>query len=147
MYRVIMSMRQLLLAFAAALILTGCGGAADPPAGGMAATRASVVSSSGVHTFTGLRAEYAVSRTAAGWNVVDLARGGAITAVGPNARLRFADSSLALDLEGTAGQIYRLYRAAFARTPDAQGIGFWIDARERGVSLDAIADGFVRSAE
>jgi len=143
-----MSLRQLLLAFAAALVLSGCGGASDEPApsGGMSATRASVTSST-VHTFTGLRAEYAVAKTATGWSVVDLARAGAITMVEPNARLRFADSSLALDLEGSAGQVYRLYQAAFARTPDAAGIGFWIDALERGVSIDAIADGFVRSAE
>lgn len=142
-----MIFRHLLLAFAAAIALVACGGGADDPAqsAGMAATRANVVS--GLHTFPGLRAEYAVARTAAGWNVVDLARGGAVTAVAANARLRFADSSLALDVEGIAGQVYRLYQAAFARTPDPAGVGFWIDALERGTSLDAIAVGFVASAE
>lgn len=145
-----MQFRRLLLAFAAALVLSGCGGPADEPArsGGMAATRASVTSSaSKLFTFTGLRAEYTLARTATGWNVVDLARAGAITTVPENARLRFADSSVALDLEGRAGQVYRLYQAAFARTPDPAGIGFWIDALERGVSIEAIADGFVGSDE
>lgn len=142
-----MLFRQLLLALAAAIALAGCGGSAEDPvqSAGMAATRANVVS--GLHTFPGMRWEYTVARTATGWNVVDLVRGGAVTTVPANARLRFADSSLALDLEGNAGQVYRLYQAAFARTPDQAGVGFWIDALERGTSLDAIAAGFVASAE
>lgn len=142
-----MLLRHLLLAFVVAIALAACGGAGEDSvqSAGMAGTRANVVSSQ--HTFPGLRAEYAIARTATGWNVVDLVRGGAVTQIGANARLRFADSSLALDLEGTAGQVYRLYQAAFARVPDAAGVGFWIAALERGTPLDAIAEGFVRSDE
>ena len=33
-------------------------------------------------------------------------------------RLDFSDAHLAFDVDGNAGQIYRLYKAAFARTPD-----------------------------
>lgn len=62
-------------------------------------------------------------------------------------RLRFADTSMALDVDGVAGQVYRLYQAAFDRAPDVQGLGYWIDAGDRGVSLAAVAQGFIDSME
>ena len=34
---------------------------------------------------------------------------------------------LALDINGTAGQVYRLYQAAFDRKPDLVGLGYWIE--------------------
>jgi hypothetical protein len=62
-------------------------------------------------------------------------------------RLLFADGALALDVNGNAGQAYRLYEAAFNRTPDSVGVGFWTTMLDRGVSLETIADAFVNSAE
>lgn len=40
-----------------------------------------------------------------------------------------------------------LYEAILGRTADADGLKFWFDAADRGVSLDSIANGFVNSAE
>jgi hypothetical protein len=62
-------------------------------------------------------------------------------------RLDFVDGVLALDLEGNAGQAYRIYQAAFARTPDDAGLGYWIDSMDSGVSLYAVGQGFVASNE
>jgi Ca2+-binding RTX toxin-like protein len=64
-------------------------------------------------------------------------------------RLVFADGALALDIgdTGVAAQTYRLYRAAFDRTPDDAGLGFWINRIDAGVPLVAVADAFIRSAE
>lgn len=62
-------------------------------------------------------------------------------------RLRFSDGTLALDIDGTAGQAYRLYKAAFARTPDNDGLKFWIGELDGGVTLVQAANGFVRSPE
>jgi hypothetical protein len=62
-------------------------------------------------------------------------------------RLHFSDGSLALDTAGNAGQAYRLYQAAFDRTPDSVGLGYWIAAMDNGVSLRSVADSFVKSAE
>ncbi len=64
-------------------------------------------------------------------------------------RLGFADGALALDtgFGGIAGQAYRIYRAAFDRTPDGGGLGFWIAMMDRGTTLNEIAGGFVRSQE
>lgn len=62
-------------------------------------------------------------------------------------RVSFDDLSLALDTDGMAGQVYRLYRAAFDRVPDRAGLGFWINAADHGVPLAAMASQFIASAE
>jgi hypothetical protein len=62
-------------------------------------------------------------------------------------RLHFADKDVAFDVSGTAGQAYRVYQAAFGRTPDAGGLGFWISAMDHGSSLASVAAGFAASAE
>lgn len=54
---------------------------------------------------------------------------------------------VALDIDGNAGQAYRLYRAAFDRAPDQFGIGFWISRLDLGTSLEAVANAFVASSE
>jgi cyclophilin family peptidyl-prolyl cis-trans isomerase len=56
-------------------------------------------------------------------------------------------AALGFDVEGTGGQAYRLYQAAFDRVPDEGGLGFWIDAIDRGMSLSAVAAQFIGSAE
>jgi hypothetical protein len=62
-------------------------------------------------------------------------------------RLQFGDTGIALDVNGTAGQAYRVYQAAFARTPDLPGLGYWLAQMDKGVSLSAVAGGFVDSKE
>jgi Ca2+-binding RTX toxin-like protein len=62
-------------------------------------------------------------------------------------RIQFTDVSVAYDIDGAAGQAFRIYRAAFDRTPDLVGMGFWLSRIDKGVSLIAIAGGFVASKE
>lgn len=62
-------------------------------------------------------------------------------------RVQFANRTLALDLDGAAGQAYRIYRAAFDRAPDEIGLGYWIATLDRGASLGAVAGGFADSRE
>lgn len=62
-------------------------------------------------------------------------------------RLKFDDKSIALDINGKAGEAYRIYRAAFDRTPDKDGLGFWINAMDKGQSLVNVAQGFTQSNE
>jgi len=62
-------------------------------------------------------------------------------------RLHFADVDVALDVDGTAGQAYRIYQAAFARPPELAGLGYWMGMMDKGVSLNAVAQGFVESSE
>ncbi|MBB6182059.1 DUF4214 domain-containing protein [Pseudorhizobium flavum] len=64
-------------------------------------------------------------------------------------RIRFDNGTLAVDVaEGqNAGQAYRIYQAAFDRTPDAGGLRYWIDELDDGADLIDVASGFVGSAE
>lgn len=62
-------------------------------------------------------------------------------------RIQFLDSALALDIDGNAGQAFRIYQAAFDRAPDLNGLGFWIDRMDQGASLKDLAAGFIGSDE
>lgn len=62
-------------------------------------------------------------------------------------RLRFADSTVGIDVSGNGGQAYRLYQAALDRTPDAPGLGAQINGLDNGMSLLQIAQNFINSAE
>jgi hypothetical protein len=62
-------------------------------------------------------------------------------------RIAFSDISVALDIDGSAGQLYRIYQAAFARPADYAGLGYWIGVMDNGASLRAVAAGFTGSSE
>jgi hypothetical protein len=62
-------------------------------------------------------------------------------------RVILGTSGTAYDTDGAAGQAYRLYQAAFDRTPDSFGIGFWISQLDKGISLLDVAGAFVVSDE
>lgn len=62
-------------------------------------------------------------------------------------RLQFTDKTLALDINDTAGQAYRIYQAAFNRTPDNGGLKYWIGIMDSGVPLTTVSSGFIGSAE
>lgn len=64
-------------------------------------------------------------------------------------RIQFSDGILAIDTGAgsEAGQAYRIYQAAFARTPDQGGLSYWLDKIDAGMELVDVAKGFVASAE
>ncbi|MCD2514793.1 DUF4214 domain-containing protein [Massilia sp. G4R7] len=63
-------------------------------------------------------------------------------------RALFSDgNAVAFDLDGAAGQTYRLYQAAFDRKPDSGGLSFWIRNMDNGMSLDDMAGYFIASPE
>ena len=58
-------------------------------------------------------------------------------------RIDFADTMVALDSDGAGG----LYQAAFDRKPDTIGLGYWIDAMDKGLGLRDVAANFIASGE
>jgi hypothetical protein len=62
-------------------------------------------------------------------------------------RVLFDDAMVALDIEGSGGQAYRLYQAAFNRTPDKDGLGFWVASLDSGSDLVDVAGQFIASKE
>jgi len=98
--------------------------------------------------YGGARSNYTVARTASGGGTVtdNVATEGRDVLTGVE-RLAFSDSAYALDIDGVAGQAYRIYQAAFNRTPDLPGLGYWIQAMDSGQTLTQVAAGFVSSSE
>jgi len=62
-------------------------------------------------------------------------------------RVTFADKSVGLDTEGISAQAYRIYKAAFDRTPDMGGLGFWIAQMDKGMDVVEVAARFIDSPE
>ena len=100
--------------------------------------------------FAGTVAQYSAGRNEAGVlqvsDAIVASRDGVDSLEGIE-RLQFLDGDLALDTEGVAGEAYRIYKAAFNRQPDAQGLGFWIEQMDNGVSLVEASEGFLTSQE
>ena len=101
--------------------------------------------------FSGTSTSHQISIGATSDNVLDLtvSRDGAATLLKIQ-RLQFTDTMVALDISPTqtAGSVYRLYQATFNRTPDAAGLGYWINAVDKGANIITnVAASFVTSPE
>ena len=64
-------------------------------------------------------------------------------------RIHFTDKSVALDIGAgdTGGSSYRIYKAAFNRTPDEGGLGYWIGQMDLGMDLVDVSARFIDSDE
>ena len=94
--------------------------------------------------FSGSRAGYTVTKTGAGFSV---SGPDGVDTLANVERIKFADTHVALDINGSGGQTYRLYQAAFDRSPDAAGLSYWMKQMDNGASLNGVAGGFVGSKE
>jgi hypothetical protein len=90
---------------------------------------------------------YSISANNGAVTVRDLSGADGVDLLTNVERVQFADQALAFDVSGTGGQAYRVYQAAFGRTPDKGGLGFWMSAMDHGSSLLSVAAGFASSAE
>jgi serralysin len=99
-----------------------------------------------VARYAGDFADYAILHDGAGFTVRS-GTGFDVDSISGVERLQFDDCDVALDIHGNAGMAYRLYQAAFDRTPDAGGLGYWIGVLDAGAALRDIAAGFLGSAE
>lgn len=115
-----------------------------------AAGNAAIEGGKGLDTiaYAGTRADFTIERTVYGVSVTDKSDTfGADNLLGVE-RIKFNDTMVALDIDGIAGQIYRLYQAAFDRAPDEEGMSFYLhNADTKGVTLADIALSFTNSPE
>ena len=94
--------------------------------------------------YTHAHTDYVIHHTSTGFIVAG--RDGVDTMAGIE-RLTFSDVKVALDVAGNAGQAYRLYQAAFDRTPDIGGLGYQMNALDHGRTLAQVAGDFLLSPE
>ncbi|MFZ6777672.1 DUF4214 domain-containing protein [Undibacterium sp. Ji83W] len=97
--------------------------------------------------YAGKRADFNVTASGTNFTVQDKTGAEGTDTVNQVERLQFADMSVALDINSTAGVAYRIYQAAFNRTPDLAGLGYWIGQMDKGSTLNQVAASFVISAE
>jgi serralysin len=90
---------------------------------------------------------YGQSKTAEGWQFWNNAEG-INSNIANVERVAFSDGVLAFDVNGNAGMGFRVYQAAFARDPDASGLGFWIRELDAGhKNPHSMAADFIYSGE
>lgn len=97
--------------------------------------------------YSGVFADYTISRSDGAVIITDLTGVDGVDTLIDVQRLQFADGMRALDIDGNAGQAYRIYKAAMNREPDLPGLGYWLDQMDKGVALATLAQGFVASEE
>jgi hypothetical protein len=101
--------------------------------------------------FNGNHQDYLANKNFGMWQFTDevLNRDGTDTLINIE-RLQFTDTMLALDTAANenAGNAYLLYQAAFARTPDVEGLGYWIAQMDNGANaVRDMAMNFILSDE
>lgn len=97
-----------------------------------------------ISVYAGNASSYRIARTATGHAISGADSDDALAGI---ERLRFADKMVAIDIDGNAGQAYRLYQAAFDRKPDLGGLGAQINGLDSGMSLLQISQNFINSEE
>jgi hypothetical protein len=119
---------------------TGANDVLHPGAGGNG-----VDGGAGIDTaiYAGSRSNFTVAQEAWGFGVNDNVGSGGHDALINVERVKFDDGSLALDVEGSAGQVFRLYSAAFSRPAEADGLGYWIWRMDSGTTLNQVAKEFM----
>jgi hypothetical protein len=95
----------------------------------------------------GYRSNYRIERTVDGIVTVRNALTNEVSVLPGVQEIQFFDMNTIFDVEGQAGQVYRLYQAAFNRKPDLVGLGFWIQAAKNGEDITSISGSFISSNE
>ena len=96
------------------------------------------------------KSSYTVEENSSNWRVSNSSLFSGFDELNDVERIKFNDGTLALDIDpgDTAGQAYRLYQAAFARTPDMPGVAYHMnDMESNGLSIQQIASNFMASPE
>lgn len=94
--------------------------------------------------FTGFHTSYTIDREGTLLTVLGLEGTDSLVNV---ESLSFMDGTVRFDTDGNAGDVFRLYQAAFNRTPDTDGLSFWVNAADNGVDLADIGIAFIGSGE
>ncbi|MFC0169023.1 DUF4214 domain-containing protein [Pseudoduganella danionis] len=97
--------------------------------------------------YSAARSQYTIHKSAGGYSITDNSGAEGVDQLINMERLQFSDQAVALDINGVGGKAYRIYQAAFDRSPDAVGLGFWISVMDKGYALVDVAAEFIKSTE
>lgn len=115
------------------------------------ATNDQIFGSFGINfvSFSGERAHYSLDGNLNELNIIDLVSfRDAEDTLHDIERLNFTDGVVAFDIDGNAGQAFRMYQAALGRAPDPSGLGYWVSELDRDLGdLTWVAKNFLLSTE
>jgi len=97
--------------------------------------------------YAGPRSNYSLEQAAWGYDIVDKVGNNGHDSLINIERVQFDDAFVALDTEGIAGQIFRLYTASLGRPAEAAGMGYWMWRMENGTSIQTVASEFMKQVE
>lgn len=106
-----------------------------------------------VATWTNSLANYKITKTATGYQVLDASGVNGTDDVSQIETLRFSDKTINLGVQAKASaisvskvtQLAELYISFFNRVPDADGMSYWIDQLNGGQNFIQIAESFYNS--
>lgn len=96
------------------------------------------------------RSSFTISRTDSNTLRIQLTGSSETTTVNSIERFSFSGNQItAFDIRAgeNAGEAYRMYQAAFNRTPDSNGLAGWINFLDQGGEAIKMADQFIASTE
>jgi hypothetical protein len=104
-------------------------------------------------TYRGARINYAITKTANGFTILDKTGAEGNDTLSSIERIRFTDMTLNLQVGANAKSVAgadlklleELYVAFFNRVPDADGLDYWIGEFKKGASVSTIADTFYQA--
>lgn len=131
--------------------LSACGGSTNNT--GVMKSSLAPAPSGSILRFAGPRNDYTITQLNGTYQVQNISNN-ITTIVKENNILRFDDMNVNLFIAGQAKQIsatqlnqlLELYVAFFNRVPDAEGLSYWIEQIQQGLSIDQIATSFYQAA-
>jgi hypothetical protein len=97
--------------------------------------------------YAGSHSNFTITRADWGFDVVDKTGANGHDSLINVERIQFDDGYVAIDIDGNAGQLYRLYSAAYGREPDAAGVGYWLMRMDGGTSIQQVSREFMLGGE
>ncbi len=99
--------------------------------------------------FSGKDANYTITTSGTGFSVKDTVGSDGTDTVIHVEKLQFTDHTLTVVASPGENLLesYRIYKAAFDRTPDYGGLGYWFKSMNNGMSLTSVANEFLHSIE
>jgi hypothetical protein len=105
--------------------------------------------------FAGVLANFRIDKVGGAIRVTDRAGGQGSDLLANVEKLRFADVSIDLQVRDAAAAVnearlkavVELYVGFFNRVPDAEGLGYWLDQMNNGMTTDVVAENFYAAAQ
>jgi hypothetical protein len=93
--------------------------------------------------YAGSHKNFTITQADWGFDVVDNTGANGHDSLINVERIQFDDGYVAIDIDGNAGELYRLYSAAYGREPDAAGVGYWLMRMDGGTSIQQVSREFM----